>query len=163
MNANFKNLRRQIKDPLFKNSIFIILSSAESAFFGFFFWFLAAKLYSAEAIGLATAMISSLGLLNSISRLGFDQSIIRFLPEMDRNRVFWTSALFHHKKSSEGSQGSHRGGFSAFYFAYNAELLFNACLWNKRCWLCMAFELCFLLSDYRIDCEEKQVDLNSGD
>ncbi|MEM4689569.1 MAG: hypothetical protein QXF37_02565 [Archaeoglobaceae archaeon] len=94
MNANFKNLRRQIKDPLFKNSLFIILSSAESAFFGFFFWFLAAKLYSAEAIGLATAMISSLGLLNSISRLGFDQSIIRFLPEMDRNRVFWTSALF---------------------------------------------------------------------
>jgi len=94
MKANFKNLRKQIKDPLFKNSLFIILSSAESAIFGFFFWFLAAKLYTAEAIGIATAMITSLGLLNSISRLGFDQSIIRFLPQMDRNRVFWTSALF---------------------------------------------------------------------
>lgn len=86
--------KKQLKDPLFKNSLFIMLSSAESAIFGFFFWFLAAKLYPTEAIGLATAMISSLGLLNSISRLGFDQSIIRFLPEMDKNRIYWTSALF---------------------------------------------------------------------
>ncbi|MEM2727176.1 MAG: oligosaccharide flippase family protein, partial [Archaeoglobaceae archaeon] len=86
--------KMQLNDPLFKNSFFILLSSAESAIFGFFFWFTAAKLYTAEAIGLATAMISSLGLLNSISRLGFDQSIIRFLPEMDKNRIFWTSAMF---------------------------------------------------------------------
>lgn len=86
--------KEQLKDPLFKNSLFIILSSLESAVFGFFFWFLAAKLYTVEEIGFATAMISSLGLLNSISRLGVDQSMIRFFPEMDRNRIFWTSALF---------------------------------------------------------------------
>ncbi|MCX8000823.1 MAG: hypothetical protein N3A69_18100, partial [Leptospiraceae bacterium] len=63
--SRFKNPKEQIKDPLFKNSIFIMLSSGESAIFGFFFWFLAAKLYTAEAIGIATAMISSLGLINS--------------------------------------------------------------------------------------------------
>ncbi|MCS7130856.1 MAG: hypothetical protein NZ872_05505 [Archaeoglobaceae archaeon] len=91
--SRFKNPKEQIKDPLFKNSIFIMLSSGESAIFGFFFWFLAAKLYTAEAIGIATAMISSLGLINSFSRLGFDQSLIRFLPEMEKSRVFWTSAL----------------------------------------------------------------------
>lgn len=59
-----------------------------------FFWFLAAKIYNAEAIGMATAMISSISLLNSISRFGFDQSMIRFIPGMDKNRIFWTSAFF---------------------------------------------------------------------
>ncbi|MDK2782028.1 MAG: hypothetical protein PWR13_1056 [Archaeoglobi archaeon] len=87
------NPKEQIKDPLFRNSIFIMLSSATSAVFGFLFWFIAAKLYQPEAIGLATAMISSLNLLNTLSRLGFDQSLIRFLPEMEKSRVFWTSAL----------------------------------------------------------------------
>ncbi|MDW7990420.1 MAG: hypothetical protein RMH75_07165 [Archaeoglobaceae archaeon] len=84
----------KVKDPLFKNSLFLMFSSAETALFGFIFWFLAAKIYTAEAVGIAAAIISSVGLLNLISRLGFDESMIRFLPEMDRGRVFWTSAIF---------------------------------------------------------------------
>lgn len=94
MISKFDKARDQLKDPLFKNSIFIMLSSAESAFFGFLFWFLAAKLYSPESIGVATAMISSLGILNFFSRLGFDQSLIRFLPEMDKNKIFWSTSIF---------------------------------------------------------------------
>jgi hypothetical protein len=34
----------QLKDPLYKNSFFIMLTSISSAGFGFIFWMLAAKL-----------------------------------------------------------------------------------------------------------------------
>jgi len=80
-------------DPLYKNSFFIMLSSLASAGFGFFFWMFAAKLYSKEDVGLATAMISSIGLIVLLSRLGFDQSVIRFFPDGDKKRIFVTSVV----------------------------------------------------------------------
>ena len=51
-----------------------------SAGCGFFFWIVAARLYALEQVGLATALISSLALVALFSTLGFDSSIIRFLP-----------------------------------------------------------------------------------
>lgn len=57
----------------------------------FFFWVVAAKLYSVEEVGQATALISSLGLIMLISRLGFDLSLIRFGLNDDQSKVFNTS------------------------------------------------------------------------
>lgn len=85
--------RRLPKDPLYKNSFFIMLTSASAAAFGFIFWMLAAKLYPKEDVGVATALISSLFLLILLSRFGLDQSIIRFFPEKDKGKVFGTSAI----------------------------------------------------------------------
>jgi len=84
---------RQFKDPLYKNSFFIMLTSLSSAGFGFFFWMLAAKLYPKEDVGIATALISSIGLLILLSRFGLDVSIIRFFPEKDKSSIFSTTAL----------------------------------------------------------------------
>lgn len=42
------------RDPLYKNSVFMMLSSVTNAGFGFFFWMIAARLYSAEDVGLAS-------------------------------------------------------------------------------------------------------------
>jgi O-antigen/teichoic acid export membrane protein len=83
----------QFKDPLYKNSFFIMLTSLSSAGFGFFFWMLAAKLYPKEDVGIATALISSMGLLLLLSRFGLDVSIIRFFPEKDKSSIFSTTAL----------------------------------------------------------------------
>ncbi|MDK2877243.1 MAG: hypothetical protein PWQ22_1653, partial [Archaeoglobaceae archaeon] len=66
------------------------LSSISNAAFGFFFWMLAARLYSINDVGIATALISSLNLVALFSRLGFDFSLIRFLPNSDRKAVFST-------------------------------------------------------------------------
>lgn len=57
------------------------------------FWIFAAKLYSNEDVGIATALISSMTLLVLITRLGLDDSIIRFFPEKNKSMVFSTSAI----------------------------------------------------------------------
>jgi len=54
---------------------------------------LAAKLYSPQDVGIATALISSMGLLVLLSRFGLDASIIRFFPGADKSRIFSTSAI----------------------------------------------------------------------
>jgi len=71
-----------IKDPLFRNSLFIILASALGGAFGFIFWVLAAKIYPKEDVGIATALISSLSLVILLSRFGLNQSLVRFFPEV---------------------------------------------------------------------------------
>lgn len=92
--AKYKSgLISHLCDPLFKNSIFIMLTSVSGAGFGFIFWMLAAKLYSPEDVGTATALISSMALLVLISRFGLDSSIIRFFPTNDKSRIFNTSVI----------------------------------------------------------------------
>lgn len=90
---NIKELKQHLKDPLYKNSFFIMFTSISSAGSGFVFWMLAAKLYSKEDVGVATALISSMALLVLLSRFGLDSSIIRYFPEKDKSRVFSTSAV----------------------------------------------------------------------
>lgn len=75
---------------LYKNSVFIGVSRILSAAIGLIFWEVATRYYSASNVGTAIALISSLGLVMTFSRLGFDFSIIRFMPIRDRNAVFST-------------------------------------------------------------------------
>ena len=90
---NLTEIKHHLRDPLFKNSIFIMLTSVSGAGFGFIFWMLAAKLYPPEDVGIATALISSMALLVLLSRFGLDFSIIRFFPTHDKSRIFSTSAI----------------------------------------------------------------------
>ena len=84
---------QHLHDPLFNNSIYIMLTSFSSAGFGFIFWVLAAKLYSAEDVGTATAIISSMGFIIMLSRLGLDASMIRFFPDNDKKEIFSSSLI----------------------------------------------------------------------
>jgi len=68
-------------DSLFRNSIYLMLSTCIMAGFGFFFWIMIARLYTTEQIGLATTMISIIGLITSFSLLGLNIGLIRFLPK----------------------------------------------------------------------------------
>jgi O-antigen/teichoic acid export membrane protein len=81
------------KDPLYKNSFYILLSYLTGAGFGFIFWLLAAKFYQNEDVGIAAALISSISLIVLISGFGLDQSIIRFFPDRNKNKVFSTSVI----------------------------------------------------------------------
>jgi O-antigen/teichoic acid export membrane protein len=81
------------RDPLYRNSFFIMLATFTSAILGFIFWILAAKLYSVNDVGEATGLVSSLGLIILFSRLGFDISLIRFYPIRDKGRVLFTSQI----------------------------------------------------------------------
>lgn len=82
-----------LHDSLFKNAFFLMLSSISTAGFGFIFWFLAAKFYSASDVGIATGIMSSMTLIVNLSRFGLDYSIIRFFPTHDKCKVFSTSTV----------------------------------------------------------------------
>jgi len=80
-------------NPLISNSIYILTNYALSAVFGLLFWVLAARLYSQEAIGTVTTLLSSIALIVLLSRLGLDQSIIRYFPSGNKDNILLTSLV----------------------------------------------------------------------
>jgi len=84
---NQEELEEYLRDPLYKNSFFIMLTSISNAGFGFIFWMLAVRFYSTADIGLASAIISTMGLIFMLSLLGFDISLVRFLPEREDKKL----------------------------------------------------------------------------
>jgi O-antigen/teichoic acid export membrane protein len=81
LKAIIEKLAKPIKQHLFKNAIYLMLTSGITSLLGFLFWVLVARLYPADQVGLATALISGVSLLATFSKLGFDYALIRFLPE----------------------------------------------------------------------------------
>jgi O-antigen/teichoic acid export membrane protein len=71
----------------------MVLSNVFNSACGFLFWMIAARLYTVEQVGHATALISSLSLVLLFSRLGFDTSIIRFFSSEDSGRIISTSLI----------------------------------------------------------------------
>lgn len=66
---------------LYRNAVYLVLNSGILALTGFFFWAIAAKLYTTQDVGLAAAAISAMGLLALLSTLGLDYGLIRFLSQ----------------------------------------------------------------------------------
>lgn len=90
---NFRAIAGLANDSLYRNSFFMAFTNIFNAGCGFFFWIVAARLYTVEQVGLATALISALGLVILFSRLGFDYSIIRFFSSEDRGSIIGTSLV----------------------------------------------------------------------
>lgn len=81
------------KNPLYLNSFYILLTNISSALFGFVFWIIAAKLYTPQEVGIATALISSMSLIVLVAKVGLDFSIIRYFPVRDKSAVYNTSIV----------------------------------------------------------------------
>ena len=67
---------RNLKSPLYRNSIYISLASLTTAVAGFLFWAIAARLYPAQDVGVASAIVSALNLTFNLSMLGMNFAII---------------------------------------------------------------------------------------
>lgn len=80
----FKFYNHLVGDSLYRNSIYLMLSTAIMAFFGFFFWIINARLFKPEQVGIATTLISVVALITSLSMLGLNNGIIRYLPTSER-------------------------------------------------------------------------------
>ncbi|MFH1134318.1 MAG: oligosaccharide flippase family protein [Nanoarchaeota archaeon] len=74
------DLNKLRKDSLFRNSFYLMLSTYVTTGLGFFFWMINTRLYQPEDVGLATTLISVMGLIISLSGLGMGVALIRFLP-----------------------------------------------------------------------------------
>ncbi len=72
-------------DTLFRNSFYLLLSTATMAGFGFIFWLLAAHFYSPSDVGIASTLISAMSFISYLALLGFNTTFIRFLPR-SKNR-----------------------------------------------------------------------------
>jgi O-antigen/teichoic acid export membrane protein len=77
-------VRHQIRDPLYRNSLFLIANTILTSSLGFFFWVVVARFYTEEEVGLGAAIISAMTLLALLSRLGLDIALIRFLPKAEK-------------------------------------------------------------------------------
>ena len=85
--------RKHIKDPLYRNALFLIASSVVATGLGFFFWMVVARLYTETDVGFGAAVISAMTLLAALSRLGFGLTIIRFLPKAEDPQEMINSCL----------------------------------------------------------------------
>lgn len=86
--------RHFLDDTLFRNSIYLMLTTGVMGAFGFFFWLIAAHLFTPDEIGVGTSLISVMSLISVISMLGFNSTFIRILPNStNRNNEINTGSL----------------------------------------------------------------------
>lgn len=69
-----------LEDLLFRNSIYLMLTTGAMGGFGFIFWLISTRLFTPDQIGLGTTIISTMSLISLISMFGLGSTIIRFLP-----------------------------------------------------------------------------------
>lgn len=69
-----------LRSPLMRNGYSLIASTAITSMLGLLFWIVAARLYSAEQVGIGTALLSLLFTIGNISQLAFGNMLNRFLP-----------------------------------------------------------------------------------
>jgi len=82
-------------DNLYKNSIYLILNAFVIALFGFVFWTICARTFTSAEVGLATAIISVIGLISSLSFLGLNIGFLRYLPNnKDSGEIIFNGLFF---------------------------------------------------------------------
>jgi len=83
-----------LTDTLFRNSIYLMITTGIMGFFGFFFWIICTHIFTPNQIGLGTTLISAMSLISFISLLGFNTTLVRFLPSsQNRNNDINTGTL----------------------------------------------------------------------
>lgn len=70
-----------------------MLSTLSMAFFGFIFWIITTHFYTSTQIGLGAALISATILLCNLSLLGFNTSLIKYLPHSKNPSQIINTAL----------------------------------------------------------------------
>lgn len=68
------------RQPLERSGYALLLASLLNAVLGFAFWVAAARWYTTEAVGTATALIAAMTFLATLSTLGLRGGLLRFLP-----------------------------------------------------------------------------------
>ena len=75
------------RSPLTRNGYSLIASAGVTSVLGLVFWVVAARLYTAEQVGLSAALLSTLLTLGNISQLNFGNLLNRFLPVANKHQA----------------------------------------------------------------------------
>jgi len=74
----------EVKSPLYRNAIFLMLTSIIASGLGFLFWLVVYRVYpSVSDRDLAVTLLNTITFLATIATLGFPIGLIRFLPETE--------------------------------------------------------------------------------
>ncbi|MFQ5925143.1 MAG: lipopolysaccharide biosynthesis protein [Dehalococcoidia bacterium] len=79
-----RRIGQQIREPLYRNSIFLMANTIVTAGLGFFFWMVVARFYTEAEVGWGAAIISTASVLALLSRLGLGIALVRFLPKAEK-------------------------------------------------------------------------------
>ena len=74
------HLKDHLQTPLFKNGYALVTSSLLTSGLGMIYWLLAARLYSAEAIGISSALLSTMMFIVNLAHLNLPNGLNRFVP-----------------------------------------------------------------------------------
>ena len=76
-----QRLKQFLTTPLYTNAVYLVADTALTALLSFFFWVVVARFYTESDVGYSSAIISAIGLIALLSLLGFNFSLVRFLPK----------------------------------------------------------------------------------
>ena len=79
------HLVERARAPLYRNAYALVLNTAATSGLGVVYWMLAARLYSADAVGLNSALISTMMFLVGLSELNLSNAMTRFIPVAGRS------------------------------------------------------------------------------
>src|SRR5712692_10953718 len=85
-------VRRLRSDSLLRNSIYIMATGVATSAFGYIYWIVAAYIYSAYDVGLASALISVMTLTSALSNLGIGSALVQMLPRRETGYA-WSLTL----------------------------------------------------------------------
>lgn len=87
-----RRLLEHVRIPLNRDAYALALNSAFTAATGLLYWIVAATTYSANAVGLNSALVSAMMFLAGVASLNLPNILVRFLPESGARifaRVVW--------------------------------------------------------------------------
>jgi O-antigen/teichoic acid export membrane protein len=85
---------RVAQDHLLRNALYLMLNSGLQAGFGFAFWIITARLFSAADVGQASSLLSATTVIAYLSLLGLNTTFGRYLPTArDRDTLITTGLL----------------------------------------------------------------------
>lgn len=73
----------EVKSPLYRNALFLMINSAAGSALGFLFWLIMYRVYDTNDIGFAVALFSTVSFVSSLALLGYNVSLVRYLPEAE--------------------------------------------------------------------------------
>jgi len=114
------DLKKYYREPLYRNSLSIMLTQVFATFFALAFWMVAARTMSSTNVGLATAAFSSTVLLINLAPLGLDAGLTRFLPGSNNKRGLYSTTVIITLLSSLAFMVIFLGGLGVF----SPQLLF---------------------------------------
>ena len=86
-------LLERARIPLYANALVLMSNTGLSAGLGFIFWAIAARLYPASEVGLASAAISAAAFIATLAQLGLPSALIRFAADAGPRRRILTSTV----------------------------------------------------------------------